>query len=67
MMITSASTDLTTIFVGIELMSIAVYILTGFARGDRLSNEAALKYFLLGIFSTAILVYGMAWLYGMTG
>jgi NADH-quinone oxidoreductase subunit N len=67
MMFTSASTDLTTLFVGIELMSIAVYILTGFARTDRLSNEAAIKYFLLGIFSTAILVYGMAWLYGMTG
>lgn len=67
MMITGASTDLTTIFVGIELMSIAVYILTGFNRADKLSNEAAVKYFLLGIFSTAILVYGMAWLYGMTG
>lgn len=67
MMFTSAATDLTTLFVGIELMSIAVYILTGFARNDKLSNEAALKYFLLGIFSTAILVYGMAWLYGMTG
>ena len=67
MMFTSAATDLTTIFVGIELMSIAVYILTGFARDDKLSNEASLKYFLLGIFSTAILVYGMAWLYGNTG
>lgn len=67
MMFTSIATDLTSLFVGIELMSIAVYILTGFARTDKLSNEAALKYFLLGIFSTAILVYGMAWLYGMTG
>ncbi len=67
MMVTSASTDLTTLFVGIELMSISIYILTGFARTDKLSNEAALKYFLLGLFSTAILVYGMAWLYGMTG
>jgi NADH-quinone oxidoreductase subunit N len=67
MMFTSAATDLTTLFVGIELMSISVYILTGFARGDKLSNEAATKYFLLGIFSTAILVYGMAWLYGQTG
>lgn len=67
MMITASSVDLTALFVGIELMSIAVYILTGFARTDRLSNEAALKYFLLGVFSTAILVYGMAWLYGMTG
>jgi NADH-quinone oxidoreductase subunit N len=67
MMFTSAATDLTTLFVGIELMSISVYILTGFARTDKLSNEAAIKYFLLGLFSTAILVYGMAWLYGMTG
>ncbi|HEX9989983.1 MAG TPA: NADH-quinone oxidoreductase subunit N [Chloroflexia bacterium] len=67
MMVTAISVDLTTLFVGIELMSISVYILTGFARNDRLSNEAALKYFLLGIFSTAILVYGMAWLYGATG
>jgi NADH-quinone oxidoreductase subunit N len=66
-MITAASVDLTMIFVGIELSSIAVYILTGFARNDKLSNEAAIKYFLLGIFSTAILVYGMAWLYGSTG
>jgi NADH-quinone oxidoreductase subunit N len=67
MMVTSAAVDLTALFVGIELMSISVYILTGFARSDRLSNEAAIKYFLLGIFSTAILVYGMAWLYGSTG
>lgn len=67
MMLTAASVDLTALFVGIELMSISVYILTGFARNDRLSNEAAIKYFLLGIFSTAILVYGMAWLYGSTG
>jgi NADH-quinone oxidoreductase subunit N len=67
MMLTSAAVDLTALFVGIELMSISVYILTGFARNDRLSNEAAIKYFLLGIFSTAILVYGMAWLYGSTG
>ena len=67
MMVTSAAVDLTSLFVGIELMSISVYILTGFARTDKLSNEASLKYFLLGIFSTAILVYGMAWLYGSTG
>jgi NADH-quinone oxidoreductase subunit N len=67
MMLTSSAVDLTSLFVGIELMSISIYILTGFARTDKLSNEAALKYFLLGIFSTAILVYGMAWLYGATG
>ncbi len=67
MMIVAASQDLTGIFVGIELSSIGTYILTGFARNNKLSNEAALKYFLLGTFATAILVYGMAWLYGMTG
>lgn len=67
MMVTAGASDLTTIFVGIELSSIGVYILTGFNRRDKLSNEAAIKYFLLGVFSTAILVYGMAWLYGMTG
>src|SRR5205823_4298436 len=67
MMVVSVSQDLTGIFVGIELSSIATYIMTGFARQNKLSNEAALKYFLLGTFATAILVYGMAWLYGMTG
>jgi NADH-quinone oxidoreductase subunit N len=67
MMVVAAAGDLVTIFVGIELMTIAVYILTGFAKFDRESSEGALKYFLLGIFGTAILVYGMAWTYGMTG
>ncbi|HUS15747.1 MAG TPA: NADH-quinone oxidoreductase subunit N, partial [Chloroflexia bacterium] len=67
MMVVSAAHDLTVVFVGIELSSIATYIMTGFNRGSKLSNEGALKYFLLGTFATAILVYGMAWLYGMTG
>ncbi|NWJ44834.1 MAG: NADH-quinone oxidoreductase subunit N [Chloroflexi bacterium] len=67
MMVTAAAGDLTVIFVGIELISISVYILTGFARNDKGSAEGALKYFLLGIIATAILVYGMAWLFGMTG
>lgn len=67
MMVVGASGDLMAIFVGIELVSISVYILTGFARNDRGSAEGALKYFLLGILATAILVYGMAWLFGMTG
>src|SRR5689334_11495583 len=66
-MVVAASQDLTGVFVGIELSSIATYIMTGFARNNRMSNEGALKYFLLGTFATAILVYGMAWLYGMTG
>lgn len=67
MMIVGASGDLMAIFVGIELTSISVYMLTGFARNDRGSAEGAVKYFLLGIMATAILVYGMAWAFGMTG
>ena len=61
------STDLITIFVGIELMTIPMYVLAGIQRRDRFSNEAALKYFLLGAFSSALLVYGFAWLFGITG
>lgn len=67
MMVVGASGDLMAIFVGIELTSISVYMLTGFARNDRGSAEGAVKYFLLGIMATAILVYGMAWAFGMTG
>ncbi|HEX2916424.1 MAG TPA: NADH-quinone oxidoreductase subunit N [Chloroflexia bacterium] len=67
MMLVAASGDLMIVFVGIELVSIASYILTAFGRGDKGSAEGALKYFLLGIFATAILVYGMAWTFGMTG
>ena len=61
------SNDLITLFIGIELMSIPVYALAGLQRRDRYSNEAALKYFLLGAFSSALLLYGFAWLYGITG
>jgi len=57
--------DLVTLFVGLELMVISVYILTGYLRRDRRSNEAALKYLLLGAFSSGILLYGMSLLYGM--
>jgi NADH-quinone oxidoreductase subunit N len=61
------STDLITLFVGLELMTIPIYVLAGMQRQDRFANEAALKYFLLGAFSSALLVYGFAWLYGVTG
>jgi NADH-quinone oxidoreductase subunit N len=61
------STDLITLFIGLELMTIPVYVLAGMQRRDRFANEAALKYFLLGAFSSALLVYGFAWLYGVTG
>ncbi len=61
------STDLITLFLGLELMTIPIYVLAGIQRRDRFSNEAALKYFLLGAFSSALLVYGFAWLFGVTG
>ena len=67
MMLAAAAGDLIAVFVAIELLSISVYILTGFAKDDKGSTEGAIKYFLLGILATAILVYGMAWTFGMTG
>ena len=59
--------DLITIFIGLETMAVSFYILAGYIRPSRRSNEAALKYFLLGAFSLAILLYGMSLLYGLAG
>jgi NADH-quinone oxidoreductase subunit N len=67
MMLMAASTDLIIFFLGLELMSVCFYILAGFARSRAGSNEAALKYFLLGAFATGFLLYGIALLYGATG
>jgi len=67
MIIMSASNDLITIFLGLELMSLALYVLVGFQRNRLDSNEAAMKYFLLGAFATGFLLYGIALLYGATG
>jgi NADH-quinone oxidoreductase subunit N len=67
MMLMAAAGDLIIIFLGLETMSIAVYALAGFIRRDPRSNEAAIKYFLLGAFSTGFLLYGIALLYGATG
>ncbi|MBI3522245.1 MAG: NADH-quinone oxidoreductase subunit N [Chloroflexi bacterium] len=61
------SNDLITLFVGLELMTIPIYVLAGMQRHDRYSNEAALKYFLLGAFSSALLLFGFVWVYGVTG
>ena len=61
------SADLITLFVGLETMTIPVYVLAGIQRSDRYANEAALKYFLLGAFSSALLLYGFVWLYGIAG
>src|SRR5207253_1124357 len=60
------SADLITLFIGLETMTIPIYVLAGIQRSDRFANEAALKYFLLGAFSSALLLYGFAWLYGIT-
>ncbi len=59
--------ELIMIFIGLEISSIATYILAGYLREDRHGNEASLKYFLLGSFATAFLLYGIAWIYGLTG
>ncbi|HWJ22495.1 MAG TPA: NADH-quinone oxidoreductase subunit N [Gemmatimonadaceae bacterium] len=67
MFLLSAARDLTLVFLGIELMSVATYVLVGINRRSARSAEGALKYFLLGAFSTAFLLYGMALVYGATG
>src|SRR6476660_8048394 len=59
--------ELIMIFIGLEISSIASYILAGYLRNDKRNNEACLKYFLLGSFATAFLLYGIAWIYGLTG
>jgi len=63
----AASTELIMIFIGLEVSSISTYILAGFKRHDAQSNEASLKYFLLGSFATAFFLYGVAFVYGLTG
>jgi NADH-quinone oxidoreductase subunit N len=63
----AASTDLIMVFIGLEISSISTYILVGFRRRDPLSNEASFKYFLLGSFATAFFLYGIAFVYGLTG
>jgi NADH-quinone oxidoreductase subunit N len=67
MMILAAARDLIIVFLGIELMSVAIYVLVGMNRRRERSAEGAIKYFLLGAFSTAFLLYGIALVYGGTG
>jgi NADH-quinone oxidoreductase subunit N len=67
MMTMACATDLIMIFLGLEVMSIPVYVLAGFSRRRARSNEAALKYFLLGAFATGLFLYGIVLLYGTTG
>ena len=67
MMIMAASRDLMVLFLGLETMSVSIYVLVGLNRRSARSAEGALKYFLLGAFSTAFLLYGIALVYGATG
>ncbi len=63
----AGAADLIMIFIGLEISSIASYVLAGYLRDDKRANEAAIKYFLLGSFATAFLLYGVALVYGITG
>ncbi len=67
MCVLASSSDLITLFLGLELMTMPSYLLTGLHKTDRYSNEGGLKYFLLGSFASAILLFGTAWIYGLTG
>ncbi|HEX2883715.1 MAG TPA: NADH-quinone oxidoreductase subunit N [Candidatus Limnocylindria bacterium] len=67
MSVLASSSDLITLFLGLELMTMPSYLLTGLHKTDRYSNEGGLKYFLLGSFASALLLFGVAWVYGLTG
>lgn len=67
MLVMAGSNELMMIFIGLEVLSIATYVMAGFRRKDLKSNEAALKYFLLGSFASAFFLYGVALVFGATG
>lgn len=67
MMLMASGNDLVIIFLGLETLSIATYVMAGLRRTDLRSNESAMKYFILGSFASAFLLYGMALIYGATG
>jgi NADH-quinone oxidoreductase subunit N len=67
MMFMASGVDLLTLFISLELMAVSVYILVGFLKRDKKSNEAAMKYFLLGAFSSGVLLFGISLIYGLTG
>src|SRR5206468_8239544 len=67
MMLMATASDLLLIFLALEVLSLAVYVLTGIRRDQAVASEAALKYFLLGAFSSAFFLYGIAFTYGLTG
>ena len=63
----AAGTDLVTLFIGLELMALSFYVMVGFLRTSKRSNEAAMKYLLLGAFSSGFLAYGFSVMYGISG
>ncbi len=67
MMLMAKANDLLILFLGLETLSVAIYVLVGFLRTNLKSNESSLKYFLLGAFSSGFLLYGIAFIYGTTG
>src|SRR6266550_1308043 len=67
MFVLASASDLITLFIGLELMVMPAYPLAGFHKTDRYSNEGGLKYFLLGSFASAILLFGISWTFGLTG
>ncbi len=67
MMFLGSGYDLISLYIALELMAVTFYVLVAFTKRERRSNEAGMKYFLLGAFSSGILIYGMSLLYGVTG
>lgn len=67
MMFLAGASDLIVLFLGLEVMSVALYVLAGFDRRSQFASEAALKYFLIGAFASAFLLYGIALIYGAAG
>jgi NADH-quinone oxidoreductase subunit N len=67
MMFMASAGDLIVLYLGLELMALSIYVLAGFMRNDSRSNEAGIKYLLLGAFSSGIMLYGMSLLYGISG
>ena len=67
MMLTASAAEFLILYLGLELMSLCAYVLVGITRGKAVSNEAAMKYFLLGSFASVLLLYGISLVYGVTG
>jgi NADH-quinone oxidoreductase subunit N len=67
MMFMVSATELSVFYVGLETMAISMYILAGFNKANKASNEAGVKYFIIGAFSSGLLLYGMTYIYGYTG